>query len=153
DTLHHEPLISPTRNRWVAYALTLLVACMLGLGFAAAPLYSMFCKVTGYGGTTQRADANPQGVIDREMTGRFDSTVATAPWTIMPSAPVTARIGTVQTINFLAHNNADRAVTGHAVFNVTPDATGAYFNKIQCFCFTRQTLQPGETVQMPVVFF
>jgi len=153
DTPHHEPFISPTRNRWVAYALTVLVAGMLGLGFAAVPLYSMFCKATGYGGTTQRADANPKGIIDREMTVRFDSTVATAPWTITPSEPVTAKIGTVQTINFVAHNNADKPVTGYAVFNVTPDTTGSYFDKIQCFCFTKQTLQPGETVQMPVVFF
>ena len=149
----HEPLISPTRNRWVAYALTGLVAVMLGAGYAAVPLYQAFCKATGYGGTTQRADANPKGVIDRLMTVRFDSSVASVPWTVQPAAPITAEIGSLETINFIAHNNSDKPVTGQAVFNVTPESTGSYFNKIQCFCFTRQTLQPGETVEMPVVFF
>jgi cytochrome c oxidase assembly protein subunit 11 len=149
----HQPLISPTRNRWLAFALTGMAAVMLGLGFAAVPLYQEFCKVTGYGGTTQRAAGNPKGIVDREMTVRFDATVASVPWSIEPASPVTAKIGTVETIDFVARNNSSKPVTGQAVFNVTPDATGSYFNKIQCFCFTRQTLQPGETVQMPVVFF
>ncbi|MDR3476010.1 MAG: cytochrome c oxidase assembly protein [Devosia sp.] len=149
-----QPLISATRNRWVAYALTAVVALMLGMAYAAVPLYSIFCKVTGYGGTTQRADSNPKGVIDRQMTVRFDSNVtAGIPWTITPASPVTAKIGSVETIDFIAHNNSDKPVTGEASFNVSPSASGAYFNKIQCFCFTKQTLQPGETVQMPVVFF
>ena len=153
DTIR-EPLISPTRNRWVAYALTIMIALMLGSAYAAVPLYQIFCKATGYGGTTQRADGNPKGIIDRQMTVRFDSNVtSTIPWTITPASPVTAKIGTVETINFIAHNNSDKPVTGEATFNVSPDASGSYFNKIQCFCFTKQTLQPGETVQMPVVFF
>jgi cytochrome c oxidase assembly protein subunit 11 len=154
DTARHEPLISANRNRWVAYVLTGLVAAMLGLAYAAVPLYSIFCKATGYGGTTQRAAANPKGIIARDMTVRFDSNVtAGVPWTITPASPVTAKVGSVETINFVAHNNSDKAVTGQASFNVSPEGVGGYFDKIQCFCFTQQTLQPGETVQMPVVFF
>lgn len=150
----HEPLISPRRNAWVAYALTILVALMVGAAYAAVPLYSIFCKVTGFGGTTQRAEGNPKGVIDRDMTVRFDANVtSTIPWTITPASDVTAKVGAVQTIEFVAHNNSDKAVTGEASFNVSPAATGAYFDKIQCFCFTKQTLQPGETVNMPVIFF
>ena len=151
--LPREPLISPQRNRWVAFALTGVAAAMLGLGFAAVPLYSVFCQVTGYGGTTQRSAANMKGVIDRQMTVRFDSNVARLPWSVEPAGPVTARVGEIQNVEFVARNNADHPVTGKAVFNVTPEATGSYFNKIQCFCFTRQTLQPGEQVRMPVVFF
>jgi cytochrome c oxidase assembly protein subunit 11 len=150
----HEPLISRNRNRWVAYALTGLVAAMVGMAYAAVPLYSIFCRVTGYGGTTQRATGNPKGIIDRDMTVRFDSNMtAGIPWTVTPASPVTAKIGSIETIDFVAHNNSDKPVTGQASFNVSPAATGAFFNKIQCFCFTKQTLQPGETVQMPVVFF
>jgi cytochrome c oxidase assembly protein subunit 11 len=107
-----EPLISPTRNRWVAYALTIMVALMLGAAYAAVPLYQVFCKATGYGGTTQRATDNPKGIIDRQMTVRFDSNVtASIPWTITPASPVTARIGSVETIDFIAHNNSDKVVT------------------------------------------
>lgn len=150
----NEPLISRNRNRWAAYALTALAASMVGAAYAAVPLYKIFCQVTGYGGTTQRAEGNLKGVIDREMTVRFDSNVtAGIPWTVTPASPVTAKIGSVQTIDFIAHNNSDKPVTGQASFNVSPDASGAYFDKIQCFCFTQQTLQPGETVHMPVVFF
>jgi cytochrome c oxidase assembly protein subunit 11 len=148
------PYTSPNRNRRVAYLLAVLAAGMLGLGFAAVPLYSMFCKATGYGGTTQRAAGNPKGIIDRDMTVRFDSNLmAGIPWTVTPASPVTAKIGSVETIDFIARNNSDKPVTGLASFNVSPDATGQFFNKIQCFCFTQQTLQPGETVHMPVVFF
>ncbi len=75
------------------------------------------------------------------------------PWTVTPARPVTDKIGTVETVNFIAHNFVDKAVTGQAIFNVTPEQTGIYFNKIECFCFTEQTLQPGETVEMPVTFF
>src|SRR6185312_16823922 len=100
------------------------------------------------------AEGNPKGIIDRPMTVRFDSNItAGIPWTVTPASPVTAKIGTVQTIEFIAHNNSDKPVTGQASFNVSPEQTGQYFDKIQCFCFTQQTLQPGETVQMPVVFF
>ena len=142
------------RNQSVAVILFALAVLMVGAAYAAVPLYSIFCKVTGYGGTTRRATANAKGIIDRDITVRFDSNItAGIPWTITPAAPITDKIGTIETIDFTAHNNASTPITGQASFNVAPDATGAYFNKIQCFCFTQQTLQPGETVHMPVVFF
>jgi cytochrome c oxidase assembly protein subunit 11 len=150
----HGAFISPSRNQWMAYALTGLVALMVGGAYASVPLYSIFCKVTGYGGTTQRAADNPKGVIAREMTVSFDDNIAAGlPWTVVPAQPLTAKIGTVNTAIFTATNHSDKVVTGMAVFNVTPELTGSYFNKIQCFCFTQQTLQPGETVQMPVTYF
>jgi cytochrome c oxidase assembly protein subunit 11 len=146
--------LSANRNRWVAYALTGFVALMVGGAYASVPLYQIFCKVTGYGGTTQRSTANPKGVIAREMTVSFDGNVAAGlPWTVVPARPVTDKIGNVDTAVFVATNNSDKTITGMAVFNVTPELTGSYFNKIQCFCFTQQTLKPGETVQMPVTFF
>ena len=149
-----EPFISPNRNRWMAYGLTILVAAMVGLSFAAVPLYQIFCKATGYGGMTQVATDNPKGVIDREVTVRFDSNIDGAlPWTVTPAKPVTDKIGTTTTINFVAVNNSDKPTTGQAIFNVQPDKAGLYFNKIECFCFTEQTLKGGQSVDMPVVFF
>lgn len=151
---HTGALISPNRNRWVAYALTGLVALMLGAAYAAVPLYDLFCKVTGYGGTTQVSAGNAKGVIDREMTVRFDSNVSSGlAWSVVAARPVTDRIGTVETVTYTATNLTDKPITGTAGFNVTPEIAGIYFNKIECFCFTEQTLQPGETVQMPVTFF
>jgi cytochrome c oxidase assembly protein subunit 11 len=148
------PLISYNRNRWVAYGLTGFVALMVGAAFAAVPLYQMFCQATGYGGTTRIASDNPKGVIARKMTVRFDSNVdRNLPWSVVPAQPITDEIGTVDTINFTAKNMTDKTVTGMAIFNVTPELAGMYFNKIECFCFTKQTLKPGESIQMPVTFF
>jgi cytochrome c oxidase assembly protein subunit 11 len=145
---------SPGRNKRVALMLAGFVALMVGAAYAAVPLYQLFCQVTGFGGTTQVASDNPKGVIAREITVRFDSNVeAGLPWTVTAAKPVTDRIGTVDTVNFIATNNSTKPITGQAIFNVTPEQTGIYFNKIECFCFTEQTLQPGETVEMPIVFF
>jgi cytochrome c oxidase assembly protein subunit 11 len=142
------------RNRRVGVMLTGLAIGMVGLAFASVPLYQLFCQVTGYGGSTQVAEGNPKGVIAREMKVRFDINVDRAlPWTVKAAAPVTDKIGTVDTVNYLATNNSDKPVTGQAIFNVSPEKAGVYFNKIECFCFTEQTLQPGETVEMPIVFF
>ena len=147
-------LISHNRNRWVAYALTGLVALMVGVAYAAVPLYALFCAVTGFGGTTQIASGNPKGVIAREMTVRFDSNVdGGLAWSVTPARPITGAIGAIETVDFVATNLTGATVTGTAVFNVTPEAAGSYFNKIECFCFTEQTLRPGETVAMPVQFF
>ena len=142
------------RNKNVAVILGGVVAGMVGLAFASVPLYQIFCQVTGYGGTPQTATDNPKGVIAREMKVRFDVNIDHAlPWTVTPAAAITDQIGRVDTVNYVATNHSDKPVTGQAIFNVVPEKAGLYFNKIECFCFTEQTLQPGETVEMPIVFF
>ena len=151
DALHTAPT---GKNRNVGLILLVLAVAMVGAAYAAVPLYYAFCAATGYGGTTRVATGNPKGVIAREMTIRFDSNVdGSLPWRVTPAKPSTAKIGEVQTINFIARNLSNKTVTGQAAFNVTPELAGSYFNKIQCFCFTEQTLKPGETVEMPVTFF
>ena len=150
------PPVTPEmrRNQRVGFICLAVVASMVGVAYAAVPIYQIFCAATGYGGTTQKSAGNPKGVIARPMTVRFDSNVDSGlNWTIVPSKPVTDDIGEVDTVNFVATNNSDKPVTGQAIFNVSPERAGLYFNKIECFCFTEQTLQPGETVQMPIVFF
>lgn len=147
-------VFQPRHNGKTGVVLFGIAAGMVGLAFAAVPLYQLFCQVTGYGGTTQVARDNPKGVIAREMKVRFDSNVDSAlPWTVKAAAPVTDQIGSVDTVNYVATNHSDKPVTGTAIFNVSPPKAGIYFNKIECFCFTEQTLQPGETVEMPIVFF
>lgn len=142
------------RNLRTAIVLGGLVVGMVGAAYAAVPLYELLCQVTGLGGTTQVASGNPKGVIARQMTVRFDSNIdANLPWTVAPAAAVTDGIGTVETVNYIAVNKSDKPITGQAIFNVTPEQAGIYFNKIECFCFTEQTLQPGERVEMPVTFF
>lgn len=141
-------------NLRMAVILAGVVAGMVGLAYAAVPLYALFCQVTGFGGTTQVADGNPKGTIARDMTVRFDSNVdGGLAWRVKPSAPVTGKIGEVTTVNYVATNLSEKTVTGTAIFNVVPQQAGIYFNKIECFCFTEQTLQPGESVEMPVTFF
>jgi cytochrome c oxidase assembly protein subunit 11 len=148
------PQLPGKRNRNVGALLFLLAIGMVGAAYAAVPIYQMFCQLTGYGGTTRVATGNPKGLIAREMTIRFDSNIdGSLPWQVTPSKPVTGKIGSVETVVFLARNLSDKTVTGQAAFNVTPELAGSYFNKIQCFCFTEQTLKPGESVQMPVTFF
>ena len=151
DTLSPVP---QGRNRNVAVILFLLAAGMVGAAYAAVPIYQMFCQLTGYGGTPRIATDNPKGVIARDMTVRFDSNVdGGLAWKVSPSRPVTGAIGTVETIVYTAQNLSDKTVTGMAVFNVTPELAGSYFNKIECFCFTEQTLRPGQEVRMPVLFY
>lgn len=142
------------RNRRLGLTLLGVAAGMVGLAFASVPLYQLFCQVTGFGGTTQVAEANPKGVIAREMKVRFDVNVERSlDWTVKAAAAVTDQIGRVDTVNYIATNNSDKPITGQAIFNVVPEKAGVYFNKIECFCFTEQTLAPGETVEMPIVFF
>jgi cytochrome c oxidase assembly protein subunit 11 len=146
--------IPERRNRNVATLLLLVAVGMVGAAYAAVPLYELFCQATGFGGTTRVATDNPKGVIGRQMTTRFDSNVdGGLAWQVTPSRPITGDIGSVETITYTARNLTNKTVTGTAVFNVTPERAGSYFNKIECFCFTEQTLKPGETVEMPVTFF
>jgi cytochrome c oxidase assembly protein subunit 11 len=138
----------------------LFALAMLGMGYAAVPLYEMFCQVTGFGGTTQRATegearaAEAKGVAATRSI-RFDANVdADLPWTFRPEQVTqTVRVGQRSMAFYYAKNNSDKPVTGTASFNVTPVQTGQYFAKVQCFCFTEQTLQPGQEVVMPVLFF
>ena len=142
------------RNKRVGLLSLGIVAGMVGLAYASVPLYQLFCQMTGYGGTTQVASDSPKGAIARQMTIRFDSNVSgDLNWTVKPAASITDQIGKVDTVNYVATNHSNRPITGQAIFNVSPDRAGVYFNKIECFCFTEQTLQPGETVDMPIVFF
>ena len=143
------------RDLGIALACVAVVGGMVGLSYAAVPLYELFCRVTGYGGTTQRAAAAPGTAIDRQVTVRFDANVMPGlPWRFRPlTREVTLKAGEVATVVYEAVNTASAETVGTSTFNVTPDETGAYFNKIQCFCFNEQALKPGERVEMPVVFF
>ena len=128
---------------------------MLALAFAAVPLYDLFCRVTGYGGTTQRAEAPAGEVLDRIMEVRFDANGAGGlNWRFKPDQTVIkVKVGQSMLTHDTARNEGDEPVVATATFNVSPPAAGAYFNKIECFCFTEQKLEPGETIDMPVVFF
>ncbi|KKC41254.1 cytochrome C oxidase assembly protein [Devosia epidermidihirudinis] len=142
------------RNKRVAVIGLSIAIGMVGLAYASVPLYNIFCQVTGFGGTPGKATDNPKGIIDRIMTVRFDSNVANdLSWSVKAAPSITDNIGAVDTVNYIATNLSDKPLTGMATFNVSPERAGVYFNKIECFCFTEQTLQPGETVEMPIVFF
>ena len=143
------------RNGRTAAFAALLVLAMAGLAFASVPLYRLFCQVTGFDGTTMRAEAAPGPVAGREMAVRFDANVATSlPWRFAPEKPrEIVTIGEREMAFYTAKNLSARAVKGTATFNVSPVQAGKYFSKIQCFCFTEQVLKPGEEVRMPVVFF
>ena len=149
-------LVLDPKRRTAFFALAAALA-MLGLGYASVPLYRLFCNVTGYGGTTMRATeaSVPGAVAGRTINIRFDANRANAlPWNFKAEATTqTVKIGARNIAFFTATNLSDRTISGTATYNVTPEATGQYFNKIQCFCFTQQTLAPGQTVRMPVIFF
>ncbi|MFW6077060.1 MAG: cytochrome c oxidase assembly protein [Hyphomicrobiales bacterium] len=143
------------RNRNTAVVCGTVVAGMVALSFAAVPLYQIFCQVTGFGGTTQRAEAVTGPVLDRTMKVRFDGNVGSGlPWEFKPvDRQIELKIGEQAQGTYRATNVSDRPTTGTATFNVSPSLAGAYFVKIECFCFTEQTLQPGESVDMPVMFY
>ena len=136
------------------YALLGFVAAMTALAWASVPLYRLFCQATGLNGTTQRGNEAP-GAVARTVRVDFDANTAPKlPWRFAPEqASETVQVGARDMAFFTATNRGAQAVTGTATFNVTPAQAGKYFTKIQCFCFTQQTLQPGETQRMPVIFF
>jgi cytochrome c oxidase assembly protein subunit 11 len=146
---------NPNKNRRVAFMAATVVFTMLGLSYAAVPFYKAFCQATGFGGTTQRADAAPAQATDTKISIRFDANTSGAlNWDFHArQKDMTVNIGEQAMAYFDARNLSDKVLTGSAVFNVTPPAAGAYFNKIQCFCFTKQTLKPGESAEFPVVYF
>lgn len=143
------------KNRRVALGASCAVLAMVGLSFASVPLYDLFCRVTGYGGTTQTASGDRVEVIDRQVTVRFDaSTNAGLPWQFRAAQkPMKVQVGETNLAFYKAANLADRETLGTATFNVTPLKAGQYFVKIDCFCFTEQRLKPGEAVDMPVSFY
>lgn len=142
-------------NNSLALSLVALVAGMGMLAYASVPLYRLFCQVTGFGGTTQVAEAAPATVSDRQVTVRFNAYLhGGLPWDFKPvEKHVAVNVGQQHLISYTAENLANTPVKGTATFNVTPLKAGQYFSKIQCFCFEEQTLQPGQKVSMPVSFF
>jgi cytochrome c oxidase assembly protein subunit 11 len=131
------------------------VVFMTGMAFAAVPLYQAFCRITGYGGTTQTAVAAPNRVLDRTIQVRFDSNIA--PGLPIEFAPKqrseTLRIGETGLAFYRVHNTSDETIVARATYNITPHVAGQYFAKLECFCFTDRTLAPGESADLPVVFF
>ncbi|KEP69043.1 cytochrome c oxidase assembly protein [Thioclava sp. BHET1] len=150
-----EPRPHNRSNTRVLMSLLAVIVVMGAGAWAAVPFYNWFCKTTGYGGTTSVADKLPDHVLDREITVRFDANVARdMPWEFKPvQTEMKLKIGQNGLAFYEAYNPTDRPIAGTASYNVSPDVAGYYFDKIQCFCFTEQVLQPGERVQMPVSFF
>ena len=142
------------KNNRTALITALIGGLMLALAFAAVPLYRMFCQATGFDGTPLRAERAP-GAVAGQVGVRFDANVQPGlPWRFEPEQnTVSVAPGAQTKIFYRAQNLSARAITGQAVYNVSPDTVGKYFKKIQCFCFSEQTLKAGQTVDMPVVFF
>jgi cytochrome c oxidase assembly protein subunit 11 len=144
------------RDALVAAICGLVVVLMVGASYAAVPFYNWFCRATGFNGTTQVATSAPSaGPLARTIAVRFDSNVAGGlPWKFEPEkTEIEVRIGEVVTVYYTVTNQSARPTTGQAAYNVAPLTVGAYFQKINCFCFTEQTLAAGETREMPVVFY
>ena len=141
-------------KRRTALIGAVVVVAMTGAAFAAVPLYKRFCQLTGFDGTVRRAEAAPAQALSRTLLIRFDANVRGVPWDFAPDQPTqTLQIGKTGLAFFKVTNRSNRAVTGHAAYNVVPESAAKYFEKLQCFCFTDQTLQPGQTMDFPVVYF
>jgi cytochrome c oxidase assembly protein subunit 11 len=142
------------RNRRVAIICAVAFVGMIGAAYASVPLYRAFCQLTGFDGTTRKAEAAPDAVLDKTLTIRFDANVRDLPWTFeTKQTSQTAKIGETKIAFFQVTNNSDKPITGRAVFNVVPEQAGPYFQKLDCFCFSDQTVGPGQTVDMPVLYF
>jgi len=143
------------RHRRVALICVAAISGMGALSYASVPLYRLFCQVTGFAGTTQRAEAPSQRTLERTITMRFDgNTSRKLEWDFAPvEKTIKVKLGENRIANYRATNTSDVPLWGTATFNVAPASAGAYFNKIECFCFTEQLLKPGESVEMPVSFF
>ncbi|MBK8374215.1 MAG: cytochrome c oxidase assembly protein [Sphingomonadales bacterium] len=150
-------LTSTPNNLRTALMAGSIALAMVGLGFASVPLYRIFCQVTGFGGTTMRiseAEAATVQAVNKTIVVRFDANMRGLPWEFKPERPTeTVTIGARDMTIFLAKNLSDHPVTGTATFNVSPAQAGQYFSKVQCFCFTEQTLKPGQQLRMPVVYY
>lgn len=146
---------APRSHRFTALFAGAVVLGMLGLSFAAVPLYRAFCQATGFGGTTQVAESAPATRGQRTLTVRFDNNVASGlPWRFEPETPsIRLRTGETATVFYRVTNLSDQPTSGVATYNVSPDQAGSYFSKLACFCFSEQHLGPRETAEWPVVFF
>ncbi len=151
------PQPAPRRNRdmTIAFACGAFVAVMIGAAYAAVPFYNWFCRTTGYGGTPQISKVAPKGTLARTITVRFDANVGPGlPWRFAPEVnSIDLKIGEVATVYYNVINESARVTEGQAAYNVSPPTVGAYFTKINCFCFTQQRMDPGEKRQMAVVFY
>lgn len=143
------------KSKRLAIGLAFVAIGMVGLSFASVPLYDLFCRVTGYGGTTQRSEVASSEILERQITIDFDAnTGRNMPWKFKAvKRKIKLNIGETGIAYYEAYNPSDRTITGTASFNVSPLKVGQYFTKIDCFCFTEQTLKPGERVDMPVTFY
>lgn len=142
------------KNKRLALILAGVFVLMVGAAFAAVPLYKLFCQMTGFDGTIRQAEAAPSVVLDRTLEVRFDSNVRGLPWDFRPDeVSQTVKIGQTGLAFFRVTNKGDKAWTGRAAYNVVPEQAGPYFQKLECFCFSDQTIQPGQTVEFPVVYF
>lgn len=142
------------RNRIVAGIVAAVFCGMVGAAYAAVPFYKAFCQLTGYDGTIRRAEKAPDQVVDKNLIVRFDTNIRDLPWTFTSEqASQTVKIGETGLAYFKVTNNSDKPLTGHAVYNIVPEQAAAYFQKLECFCFSDQTIGPGKTVEFPVVYF
>lgn len=141
-------------NTRIALICAAVFVGMVGAAYASVPLYKAFCQMTGFGGTVSKAEAAPTKVLDQTVVVRFDANVRNIPWDFKPDqVSQTIRIGETGLAFFRVTNHGDKPVTGRASYNVLPVAAGAHFQKLECFCFTEQTVQPGKTLEFPVVYF
>lgn len=142
------------RNRKLGLICFVTFLGMVGAAYASVPLYKAFCQATGFDGAVRRADKAPDTVLDRTLLVRFDTNVRDLPWTFTSEAPTQAvRIGETGLTYFKVTNNGKTPMTGRAVYNVVPEQAGAYFQKLECFCFSDQTIPAGKTIEFPVVYF
>ena len=148
------PSEATRRNARVALLCSVCFVGMIGAAFASVPLYRAFCQLTGFDGTPRRVEQAASHTLDRNLEVRFDANVRDLPWTFRPQqTSQTLRIGETGLAYFTVTNNSDQPISGHAVYNVTPQIAGAYFQKLECFCFSDQTIAARTTVEFPVVYF
>ena len=153
-TAPSDPKALARRNVRIGVICAVVFAGMVGAAYAAVPLYRAFCQVTGFDGTVRKAEAAPTRVLDRTLTIRFDANVRNLPWEFRPDqVSQEVKIGDTGLAFFRVTNNGKAPITGRATYGVTPEQAGLYFQKLECFCFSEQTVQPGATMEFPVVYF
>jgi len=141
-------------NLRIAIICGSVIFAMVVLSFAIIPFYYLVSEISGYSGATQRAETNTKGIIEREMQVRFDATISAGlDWTVIPASTVSDKIGTLKTVTYLATNNSNVPITSSVLFNVAPSKAGPYFKVIENFGFTDQTINPGDSVELPIEFF